>query len=127
MDLQAVNVLVASAIDGLRTELQTSFNTSNTVLKTALDKEFDAVRAEAVKATAAVKTTFEAADAQVREDQKLVEDRLKKIESEVEDFDLQQSELKDQLQLYENQQVDKESKAQVDMQNLKDRAWLHLS
>ena len=116
MDLQAVNVLIASAIDNLRSELQTTVDTGDAVLETTLGNAFDGVQREIGEAAKKVEETFGAVDAHVSAAQHNFGELIQQLVSDVEDLALQHAELKAQLQNYENQLSETYAQLDADLQ-----------
>ena len=92
--------MIASAIGTFNTEMDSQHAT----LKSALDKEFDAIRAEAKAYTTKVETAHVSADAQVRADYAAMQLRVGAVETAVENQELRAHELDSKLQRYEQPQ-----------------------
>ena len=101
MDQVAVGTAIAAAI----TKLQAKIETQQTVLKQALDKEFDALRQQSADANTAVRETFTLADRQVRDDYQKQQVRIRDVEMCVADQELKMNEQTEKLRAYEKQQA----------------------
>ena len=99
MDPGAVSQAILAATQALRSELMTTMEGQNTIMKAALDTVFDNIRNEAKTATAAGKTTFELADAKVREDYDARSSRLIAIKFALEGQDLEIDEHLDRMKI----------------------------